>query len=169
MECVFQDQAQSRWHVRTKSGVVYDCKWLISATGTSFKQYIPEWKGMEKFGGAIGHSSLWPENIDLSNKRVAIIGAGSTALQVMQESSKVATQVTQYIRTPNLALPMRQRKISEDELTAYRPQFPHLMKTLRSTDACLPTVGNGKMTFDVSAEERRAIWEEGWRRGGFNW
>ncbi|KAF2168746.1 hypothetical protein M409DRAFT_65164 [Zasmidium cellare ATCC 36951] len=170
VQCTYQEQSgNSRWHVEVKSGEVYNCKWLVSATGTSFKQYIPEWKNMDMYRGVIGHSSLWPENIDLTNKRVAIIGAGSTALQVMQEAAKVATSVTQYIRTPNLALPMRQRQISEDEIYAYRPQFPHLMKSLRNTPAGLPTVGQGKGTFDVSDEERRTIWEEGWKRGGFNW
>lgn len=170
VECNYKESSgDSRWHVRTKAGQNYDCKWVISATGTSFKQYMPEWKGMEKFQGIIGHSSLWPENVDISGKRVAVIGAGSTALQVMQEAAKVASSVTQFIRTPNIALPMRQRQVPEEEINAYRPQFPHLMKSLRSTPAALPTVGNPKGTFDVSPEERRAIWEEGWKRGGFNW
>ncbi|KAF7190181.1 Baeyer-Villiger monooxygenase, partial [Pseudocercospora fuligena] len=169
-ECVYDEHSGSpRWIVRTKNGRVYDCKWVISATGTSFKQYIPDWQDMSEFKGVIGHSSLWPDNVDLSGKRVGIIGAGSTALQVMQEAAKVASNVTQFIRTPNLALPMRQRKVSEEEIDAYRPQFPHLMKSLRSTPAALPTVGNPRRTFDVSDEERRAIWEEGWKRGGFNW
>lgn len=169
-KCTYQGQpSNSRWQVEVKSGATYDCKWLISATGTSFKQYIPEWKGMEKFRGTIGHSSLWPEDVDLAGKSVAIIGAGSTALQVMQESAKVADSVTQILRTPNIALPMRQRKISREEILAYRPHYPHLMQSIRKTPAALPTVGEPRTTFGVSKEEREAIWDEGWERGGFNW
>lgn len=169
-QCDYQERSgNSGWLIRTKEGSLYKCKWLVAATGTSFRQYLPDWKGRENFKGIIGHSSLWPENVDLTGKKVAIIGAGSTALQVMQEAAKVASNVTQYIRTPNLALPMRQRQITEEEIYAYRPQFPHIMKALRTTPAGLPTTGQGKATFDVSDEERRLAWEEGWKRGGFNW
>lgn len=80
----FQEE-DAQWLVRTANGASYRCKWMISATGTSFKQHFPDWKGRETFEGIIAHSSLWPKDIDISGKRVAIIGAGSTAVQIMQE------------------------------------------------------------------------------------
>lgn len=88
---------------------------------------------------------------------------------VYASAAKVCPHVTQYIRTPNLALPMRQRKITEDEVYAYRPVYPHVFRACKTTFAGLPTTGVGKKTFDVDDDERRRIWEEGWRRGGFNW
>jgi cation diffusion facilitator CzcD-associated flavoprotein CzcO len=163
------DESSSQWGVQTKDGRTFRCKWLIPATGTSFKQHFPEWKNRDKFKGVIAHSSLWPEDVEISGKRVAVIGAGSTAVQIMQESSKVSSLVTQYIRTPNLALPMRQRTVTEDEVYAYRPTYQHVFKACKTTFAGLPTQSFPKMTFDVSDEERKKIWEEGWRRGGFNW
>ena len=163
------DESTNHWNIRTKDDRTFRCKWLVPATGTSFKQHFPDWKGQDDFKGMIAHSSLWSENVDISGKRVAIIGAGSTAVQVMQEASKVSSHVTQYIRTPNLALPMRQRQVTEEEVYAYRPIFPHVFKACKSTFAGLPTQGVGKKTFDVSDGERRKIWEEGWKRGGFNW
>ena len=118
-KAAFQESSAS-WLVETAGGTSYTCKWLVPATGTSFKQYLPEWKDQAKFKGVIAHSSLWPEGVDLSGKRVAIIGAGSTAIQVMQESSKVALHVTQYIRSPNLALPMRYDTVHQTPYEIYK-------------------------------------------------
>jgi cation diffusion facilitator CzcD-associated flavoprotein CzcO len=89
----------SHWIVKTSTGNSYRCKSLVAATGTSFKQHIPEWKGREDFEGVLHHSSLWPQkNIDLAGKRVAVIGAGSTGIQVVQEASKVAAGLLRMLR-----------------------------------------------------------------------
>ncbi|WPG98762.1 Hypothetical protein R9X50_00155600 [Acrodontium crateriforme] len=158
------------WEVTTSSGQVYCCKYFLACTGTSFKQYIPEWKGRDKFKGIMHHSSLWPEEpVDLTGKRIAIIGAGSTGVQVLQEAAKVATHVTQFIRTPNYALPMRQREVSEEEIYAYKSQFPHVFKALRNTAAGLPMEKPDRNIMDTPPEERKVIWDELWKRGGFNW
>lgn len=143
---------------------------MIAATGTSFKQHIPEWPGRGKFKGAIHHSAAWPaEGVPLEGKRLAVIGAGSTGVQVVQEGSKVCSNLTQFIRTPNYALPMRQRQISEDEWYANKAQVPHIFKACRDTRTGLPVIGLNKRVFDDSSDERRKNMEEAWMRGGFNW
>ena len=169
MEARWQEDGGA-WLLQTSDGQHWRCKWFIAATGTSFKQHIPDFRGHEKFKGAMHHSASWPEEgVELAAKRVAIIGAGSTGVQVMQESAKIAEHVTQFIRTPNLAVPMRQRNISVDEIYHSKPHIPHVFKACRNTRSGLPIVRVGKKTFDDSAEERKRLWEELWKRGGFNW
>ena len=165
----FHDAEHPYWLLEDSNGQTYKAKWFIAATGTSFKSYIPDWKGVEKFKGQIYHSSQWPkEGIDLKGKRVAVIGAGSTGVQVVQEAAKVSSHVTEFIKTPNLALPMRQRQVTEDEIYMYKPQYPHVFAACRKTNAGLPFSGIGKGVFDVTADERETLWEEMWKRGGFN-
>lgn len=159
-----------RWKATTADGHTYRAKFLICGTGTSFRQYIPKFEGLENFKGIIHHSSQWPEaDVDLANKRVAVIGAGSTGVQVVQEAAKVSSKVTQFIRTPNIALPMRQRQVTREEIYAYKPTLLQGLKACRNTGSALPTVNTGLMTFDISDEKRTALWEELWERGGFNW
>lgn len=166
----FKDEKEPYWDVEAADGQVYKCTWFVPATGTSFKQYIPVWKGRESFKGIICHSSLWPQNgVDISGKRLAVIGAGATGVQLVQDGSKLASHVTQFIRTPNTAIPMRQRKISEEEIRCSRDKYGHVFKACRETGFGLPTQGLTYGTFDVSEEERNKIWEELWSRGGFNW
>jgi cation diffusion facilitator CzcD-associated flavoprotein CzcO len=74
---------ENGWDVTTDNGDTYRSKWLIAAAGTSAKPYVPTWDGMKDFKGPIHHSSLWPEEpVDMAGKRVAVIGAGATAIQV---------------------------------------------------------------------------------------
>ena len=161
--------ARARWEAVSSDGNTYVAKFLICATGTSFKQHVPQWEGFETYQGAVHHSSLWPGGVDLKGKRVAIIGAGSTGVQVLQEAVKVSTKVVHFIRTPNIALSMRQRQISRKELYAYKPAFQHVLQACRSTPAGLPQINTGLKTFDISEAKRRELWEELWERGGFNW
>lgn len=160
---------QPRWVCKTANGGTYTSKYLVCGTGTSFKPYIPKFEGLETYKGVAHHPAAWPANLDLKGKRVAVIGAGASAVQVVQEAAKVAAKVTEFIKTPNLAVPMRQRKVSHDEILAYKNVFPHGFDACRASRAGLPGPRATKKTFDVSDEERQAIWEETWARGGFNW
>lgn len=118
------------WLLSTGEGQVhYRCTWFISAIGTSSKPFIPDFKGLASYKGTMVHSSSWPEDaIDIAGKRVAIIGAGSTGVQIMQESAKKASRVVQYSKTPNYALPMRQRQIKEEEIYTTKAHIPYLFK-----------------------------------------
>lgn len=110
-----------RWSVKTAEGDVYTAKWFVAATGTSFNPRIPEWKGMEIFKGVIQHSSLWPEEpLDMTGERVAVIGAGSIGVQVMQEAPNVTKAVTHFLTTPNYAIPIRQRAITVSVPNSHR-------------------------------------------------
>lgn len=154
-------ESEARWQVKTALGTTYTCKWLVSAVGTSSKPKFPAWKGLEKFEGDIHHSSDWPEkDLPMDGKRMAVIGAGASGIQIMQEAVKSCSSVTHYIRTPNMALPMGQRQIQEDEIYAYRPLFSHMFKACRDTPNGLPILNTGKAVHDDSKEDREALFEE---------
>ncbi|KAK4495845.1 hypothetical protein PRZ48_013113 [Zasmidium cellare] len=166
---VEREDTSNTWLISTADGQRFRSTWTLAATGTSFKPNVPDIKGMDRFTGQMHHSAAWPEEpVDLSGKRVAIIGAGSTGIQVMQESAKVASRVVQYIRTPNFAVPMRQRKITQDEIYHSKPHIPHVFNACKQSPSGLPLSRSTRKTFDDSEEERQRVWEENWRRGGFN-
>lgn len=106
--CTWDEEA-GRWHVVTSSGDNYMVKYLLLNTGFSAKRHIPNWPGIDKFRGTFVHPSYWPkEQPDLSDKKVAVIGTGSTGIQLAQEMSKRAKEFVLFQRTPNLTLPMKQ-------------------------------------------------------------
>jgi cation diffusion facilitator CzcD-associated flavoprotein CzcO len=82
---------------------------LLLNTGFAAKRYTQNWKGIDKFRGTWIHPSYWPkEEPALAGKKIAVIGTGSTGVQLAQELSAVASEFTLFQRTPNMALPMKQ-------------------------------------------------------------
>ena len=86
--------------------------------------YTPEWKGMETFKGRIVHPQLWPEDLDLSGKKVVVIGSGATAATLIPAIADACGHVTMLQRSPTyfrtgrnaieLAETLRQLQISEE-------------------------------------------------------
>jgi len=78
---------------------------IISAVGLFNQPKLPDIRGMESFAGPSFHSARWPDEIDLAGKRVAVIGSGASAFQLVPELAKVAARVSVFQRTPGWMLP----------------------------------------------------------------
>ncbi|KID97940.1 Flavin monooxygenase-like protein, partial [Metarhizium majus ARSEF 297] len=162
------DTAAGKWSVRTEDGRTAKAKFLVLGTGFAARRYIPDWPGMDKFKGVIHHTSFWPEeDVDVKNKRCAVIGTGASGVQVVQAWGPVAGEVKVFQRTPNLALPMRRRKMTPEEQERKRALYPELF-TLRETSfSGFYFDWYEKNTFDDTPEGREAVYEKAWRDGGF--
>ena len=110
------------------------------------------------------HSSFWPEGgVSTKGKKVAVIGTGSTGIQIAQESAKDAASVTVFQRTPNLCLPMRQRKLTKEEQDEDKATRAELYRYRMTTFAGFGYDFAEKNTFDDTEEEREACFEELWQ------
>ncbi len=78
---------------------------IVSAVGLFNQPKLPEIEGMASFAGRSFHSARWPGDIDLAGKRVAVIGSGASAFQLVPEVVKVAARLTVFQRTPGWMLP----------------------------------------------------------------
>ena len=70
--------ADKTWTVGTSAGQRLTCRYLITALGVLAATHVPKFKGAETFKGEIYHTAAWPASYDFSNKRVGVIGNGST-------------------------------------------------------------------------------------------
>jgi cyclohexanone monooxygenase len=108
------DEANCRWQVETESGQRASAQFLVLCTGIGSKPHTPEIAGLADFGGRCLHTARWPqEGVDLQGQRIGVLGTGATGVQVVQESGPLAAHLTVFQRTPNMALPMRQRQLDE--------------------------------------------------------
>ena len=163
------DKETGKWIVKTADGKTARAKYFIAAIGFAAKRYFPDWKGLDTFKGIIHHSSFWPEEgVDVKGKRIAVIGTGSTGVQIAQECAPEAAELTVFQRTPNLALPMRQKKITREEQNAKKDMYPQIYQDRLKTFAGFQFDFSKKKTFDDSPEEREAFYESLWQEGGFN-
>src|SRR5689334_13566480 len=86
------DEDAERWHVTTASGEVFSGRWLFTATGFLSQPRLPDIEGIESFAGRVLHTADWDDTADLTGERVAVIGTGATAVQLVPELAKVAEQ-----------------------------------------------------------------------------
>lgn len=165
------DRPASRWNVKTKQGHTATAQWLILCTGSTYKRHYPDFPGMDKYRGTLHHSGLWPvQGVNVTGKSIGIIGAGATGVQVVQELTKEAKASTVFIRTPNNAIPMKQRKLNLAEQDALKGFYDSILRvSARNSFGGFPyNAPKTPSASSVSAEEREALYEELYERGGFN-
>ena len=104
---------------------------LVSAVGQLNVPHYPTIKGLDSFQGKIMHSARWDWNYQIDGKKVAIIGNGATAAQILPEITNVAQNVTVFQRTPNWVIPRGDKPISEAMRKVYR-YVPAIRKRYRA-------------------------------------
>src|SRR5690606_23709097 len=91
---------QGVWKVSTNHKKNLEFDFIITACGVLHHPVIPDFKGKETFKGASFHTARWDHSVDLKNKRIGVIGTGSTAAQIIKPVSEVCTKVVNFQRTP---------------------------------------------------------------------
>lgn len=113
------DEGESRWEVTLRdadgSEERMTASAIVSAVGQLNRPKIPEIKGRETFTGPSFHSACWEHEHDLSGKRVAVVGTGASALQLVPEVGKIAAQLYVFQRSPAWMFPnpSYHRKVSD--------------------------------------------------------
>jgi cation diffusion facilitator CzcD-associated flavoprotein CzcO len=162
------DPVHNRWTVRSSDGSVARARYFVLCTGLSAKPYVPDLPGLNDFTGERHHTALWPQHgLDMAGKRVGVIGTGASGVQVAQEAAGVAAHLTVFQRTPNLALPMRQKKLDEDAIRRMKEKYPEMFDRRTKTFAGFDYDVLAKSALEVSDDERQATFERLWEIGGF--
>lgn len=93
------DEDTARWCVEVNGVEAYSARVLVSAIGVLHQPKIPALPGVETYQGDSFHSAQWRHDVDLTGKRVAVVGTGASAIQFVPEIAKQAAQVDVYQRT----------------------------------------------------------------------
>jgi cation diffusion facilitator CzcD-associated flavoprotein CzcO len=162
------DEAAQRWTIETDEGETASAQFLICATGALFVANMPDYPGITDFAGECHHTGRWPhEEVSFAGKRVGVIGTGSSGIQSIPEIAKQAEHVTVFQRTPQYALPARNRPLTREEITRYREDWDDLRMSMRRRGGW-PFKTQRRRASDFSPEERKAIYEELWEEGGIH-
>ncbi|HET7312742.1 NAD(P)/FAD-dependent oxidoreductase [Salinisphaera sp.] len=122
------DEGAGIWHATTDSGEQLTARVVISAVGALSDPAYPKIEGLENFAGKLMHTAEWDDDYDLAGKRVAVIGSGASAIQVVPEIQRAAGQMTVFQRTPSWVMPKPDRPIPEKERAEYRDSSYKLAK-----------------------------------------
>ena len=163
----FNDE-KNEWTVATESGEQARAPFLITAVGVLSAPYTPDIPGRESFAGLCWHTATWPkEPIDLSDKRVGVIGTGATAVQLITEISKNIGHLTVFQRTANYCIPLNNRPISAAEQTDIKARQGEMFAQCRDSFGAFIHDFDPRSAFDVDEAERESIYEALYQEPGF--
>ncbi|HEV7419222.1 MAG TPA: NAD(P)/FAD-dependent oxidoreductase [Mycobacterium sp.] len=99
------DDDDQTWHVFTDTGQEYVAQFLVSGAGGLHIPLIPDIEGIDEFRGDTFHSAQWDHDVDLTGKRVAVIGTGASAIQIVPAIVEDVAELHLYQRTPAWVMP----------------------------------------------------------------
>ncbi|MBL1079380.1 NAD(P)/FAD-dependent oxidoreductase [Nocardia sp. 2] len=99
-EVVSAEFDENRWRVETGDGTVYDADFVIAATGVLHHPAMPDIPGLAEFTGDVVHTARWDDAVRTEGRRIAVIGTGSTGVQVVSALQPKATSITHFVRSP---------------------------------------------------------------------
>ncbi|UQX01524.1 NAD(P)/FAD-dependent oxidoreductase [Streptomyces sp. RerS4] len=116
------DERELRWEIETSAGDL-TADVVVSATGPLSDPKMPDIPGLADFPGKVFHSARWDHDYDLRGKRVAMIGTGASAIQIVPAIAPDVERLTLFQRTPPWVMPRTDRAISAVERWLHR-QLP---------------------------------------------
>ncbi len=161
------DEDKQLWNLAIEPGGNVTARFVVLATGCLSKPNFPNIKGLSDFDGPVYHTGLWPhEGVDFTDKLVGVIGTGSSAIQSTPIIADQATRLTVFQRTPNYSVPAWNEPLDPDYVKELKARYREYRNEnwLRGFGADFRD--NDVSALAVSDEERRAEYEERWRRGG---
>lgn len=140
-EAVWHEDS-SQWSVAVDGKGKFDCEVLVNAGGILNNPNFPNLRNLNIFQGQLAHTAVWDRSIDVKNKRVAIIGAGASAIQVLPEIQSEASHVDIYIRTPSWISPPTGAQFnsehnhvySEQEIAEFREDAGYSLQTRKDME-----------------------------------
>jgi cyclohexanone monooxygenase len=169
VERAHYDDENHLWRIETDAGDSVHARYCVSATGCLSVPNEPNFPGQERFAGHSYHTGRWPhEGVDLSGKRVAIIGTGSSSIQSITEIAGQVGQLYVFQRTPNFSVPAHNGPASPDVRKNWLANRAENRLAQRQTlGGFLSSERNEQKASEVGGNEHRQAFEARWAEGGF--
>jgi cyclohexanone monooxygenase len=128
----------------------------------------PSYPGQDSFQGEIIHSGVWPKHkVEFAGKRVAIIGTGSSGMQMTPVIAQEAAHLTVFQRTANYSIPAANAPVTDEEDRQVKANYRARREQAWNSPTGLGFMPNRQSALDVSPEEREKVYEAAWNRYGF--
>lgn len=160
------DERTGLWRVTTDRGEQVTAKYLVTGLGLLSATNKPAFRGVDSYRGQIFHTGAWPEGVELSGKRVGVIGNGSTGVQVITALAPVASHLTVFQRSAQYVVPIANLPESEDTIAEYKANYEAIWKQVKASAVAFGFTESTTAATSVSQEERERVFERAWKRGG---
>lgn len=162
------DSQSKKWIIRCENGDSYEAKFCVMGTGCLSKPQLPDIPGVNNFRGEIYHTGAWPAEMpDFSNKKVGIIGTGSSSVQIIPIIAEDCKHLYVFQRTANFVIPALNRPIDPEVQKNHKIDYKKRRIAARNTPFCIgghPPPLN--FATDLSPEDLEKTYESKWQTGG---
>jgi cation diffusion facilitator CzcD-associated flavoprotein CzcO len=114
------DEARGTWTLVTSRDEAFEARAVVAGVGGLVDPRWPDLKGLQSFGGELMHTARWDHGYDLAGKRVAVVGTGASAVQVVPSIAPQVARLEVFQRTPAWVVPKRDRLYSARARAFYR-------------------------------------------------
>lgn len=162
------DAHANRWTVTTDKGEAASANYCVMASGNLSTPCVPNFKGIESFQGKWYHSGLWPhEGVDFTGQRVAVVGTGSSGVQMIPHIASQAKHLHVFQRTANFSLPARNAPLEPETERQHKAEYVERRRAAFDTPFAIsghppPT----QSALEATPEERQHSYETKWQAGG---
>jgi cation diffusion facilitator CzcD-associated flavoprotein CzcO len=165
--CVWDEETRT-WNLELADGGHLSCRFLITAVGVLSTPTMPRVEGIDSFQGQWFHTYHWPhEPVELAGRRVAVIGTGATAVQLIAEIADKVGELTVFQRHPNWCAPLHNRPIDEAEMADIRARYDEIFELCKLTPGGFIHRPDRRKMFEVDEQERYAFFEDLYASSGF--
>lgn len=163
------DEDTATYLVSIAGGGQLRARFVVAATGVLSVPVFPDVPGIDDFKGISHHTGLWPdEQVDFVGKRVAVVGTGSSGVQVIPAILDDVASLTVYQRSPNWCTPLGNAPITQDEQQWLEAEFESIRARLDESLVGFLHEPQERRSTDDSEEERRQYYEKMWASPGFS-
>lgn len=168
VEAAHFDEAHDLWRLRISDGRELTCRFVIMAVGLLSAPTLPRFEGMDSFKGRSFHTFYWPHQpVEISGKKVAVIGTGATAIQIIGEIADKVGELTVFQRRPNWSAPLNNSPISQQEMADIRSRYDEIFETCGRTPGGFVHEPDRRGFWEVTREERLKLWDRLYDEPGF--
>ncbi|KPI43922.1 Cyclohexanone 1,2-monooxygenase [Cyphellophora attinorum] len=161
------DEHLNSWTVTTSRDQIITVRYLITALGLLSKINYPDIPGIPDFQGEKYHTAAWPENLDLTNKRVGIIGNGSTGVQVITALAKEGKvqRLISFQRHPQYSVPAGNRALTERERVDINASYQDIWPSVKDSATAFGITESLTPMAAIAPEKRKAVLQKAWDEG----
>lgn len=159
------DADQNKWRVTTSTNEVFVVRYLITALGLLSTAKLPNIRGLDEFQGEICHTSRWRDDFDLTDKRVGVLGNGSTGVQVITAIASRVKSLVSFQRSPQYSVPSGNGPITAEYRQELNEHYDEIMDSLPKTATCFGFTESTTPYASVDPDKREGIFQSLWDQG----
>ncbi|PLB48936.1 putative cyclohexanone monooxygenase [Aspergillus steynii IBT 23096] len=165
MTSAIWDDDAAHWTVRCQSGDVFHARYLISALGILHQAHVPDFPGLSTFRGDVVHTGAWRPDLDLTGRRVGVVGVGSSGTQVVTAIADRVQSLHVFIRRPQYSVPSGNRAVTAEDRRAVNEQYPQIVRDAKASSLAMGFAEPARTLMSLPAADREQLLEDYWQGG----